>query len=403
VPEQFGLLNNFWWSNQRPNWGPVSNCYGDTEHLGGKMVPGLAPPVCMPLRVFQNPKTFEYPVCMSRKGLTRGINGEWFSTDPIMTQDFKGLISDIMKSLAASIFSGNGMVGLSLPIRIFQPMGTLEMIAETQSGYPFWINKANATADPVERMKFVICGMVAGLKLPLSFRKPFHPHLGETYAQTFADGTHLSMEQVSFDPPVTSYLGVKKGQWRWYGRYLHGVNLSTNSFSLDYVGPVTVEFSDKTTLMAFFPNFTSGGVTYGKRSLYYENKACFIYKQHRLKGYIHFGKVQKKPPSLKYPESLVKDRKDVFRGKIWKVDPKKFKDIRFGKEDVRENYKNVQECFNEKDIGQEISTFCGSFVETVEFDGVEYWNNETMDPPCHSSYDENPIPSDTRFREDLTW
>jgi hypothetical protein len=41
-------------------------------------------------------------------------------------------------------------------------MGTLEMIAETQSGYPYWIDKANATADPVERMKFVICGMVAG-------------------------------------------------------------------------------------------------------------------------------------------------------------------------------------------------------------------------------------------------
>jgi hypothetical protein len=73
----------------------------------------------MPLSVFQTPKKYEYPVCQIRKGLTRGKDGDWSSTDPIITQDFKGLISDIMKSLAASIFSGNGMVGLSLPIRIF--------------------------------------------------------------------------------------------------------------------------------------------------------------------------------------------------------------------------------------------------------------------------------------------
>lgn len=227
--------------------------------------------------------------------------------------------------------------------------------------------------------------MVAGFIPPLGVRKPFHPHLGETYSQTFADGTHLSCEQVSFEPPVSSFLGVKKGQWRWYGRYLHGMNLGTNSFTIDYIGPVTVEFSDKTTLTAFFPNFVMGGVNIGNRNLYYENKACFIYKQHMLKGYLHFGKVQKNPPSLKYPERMLKDRKDIFRGKIWKVDPKKFKDIPFGKEDVRENYKNVaHECFNEKDILKEISTFCGSFVETIEFDGVEYWNNQTMDPPCQS-------------------
>jgi hypothetical protein len=61
------------------------------------MVPGLAPPVCMPMSVFKTPKTFVYPECATRKGITRGKHGEWNSTCPIITQDFKGMISDIMK------------------------------------------------------------------------------------------------------------------------------------------------------------------------------------------------------------------------------------------------------------------------------------------------------------------
>ena len=142
---------------------------------------------------------------------------------------------------------------------------------------------------------------------------------------------------------------------------------------------------------------------WGDRVLYYENKACWIYKEHGLKSYLEFGKVQKQPKSEKYTEALMKGRKDGFRGKIWKVNPKKFKDIPFGKKIATDNYKKVRDAFDEKDLAEEISTFCGNYLDGLEFDAKEYWNLKTSKVPHNAYWQENPLPSDSRFREDLIW
>jgi hypothetical protein len=334
--------------------------YGDPGHMSG-MIPGVVPPLTMLNERWLTPKSFIYPECVTRKNLVLEPNGDWISPCPQVKQDYKGVIPESLKQLAVSFFTGRGMVGLQLPIRIFRPLGTLEVIAETFCGYPTWLDKANATTDPVERMKLVICGMTCGLNLAIGVRKPFHPHLGETFSFSFADGTKIDLEQVSFDPPVTAWMGVKEGHWRFYGRWLHVLNLSTNSFQIDYSGPLSFEFRDKSIIQAFFPIFSSGGVMVGQRNLYFESKACFYYKEFGLKGYLHFGKVQKRPPSLVYTEELMRYRKDGFRGKIWKVNPKKLKEIPNKKKDIRDNYKDIRDVFNEKDLEKELSTFCGSY------------------------------------------
>jgi len=66
-------------------------------------------------------------------------------------------------------------------------------------------------------------------------------------------------------------------------------------------------------------------------------------------------------------------------------------------------FDNVNECFDgKKDFVKEICKIEGSYLEGVEFDGKEYWNIG-KDLVYKQKFSENPLPSDFRWREDLTW
>lgn len=113
----------------------------------------------------------------------------------------------------------------------------------------------------------------------MSQRKPFTPYLGETFTSYFRDGTILYTEHISYDPMITNFLMVNdKEKWRMYGFFIHGVQVGANSFTLEYKGPVNIEFSDKTIITCYFPNFKSDGVMFGDRNAYFENKLCCEYK-----------------------------------------------------------------------------------------------------------------------------
>ena len=47
-----------------------------------------------------------------------------------MLNKFKGLMSDMIKKLGQSIAEGRGMIGVSLPVRIFEPRSTIERITD---------------------------------------------------------------------------------------------------------------------------------------------------------------------------------------------------------------------------------------------------------------------------------
>jgi len=69
---------------------------------------------------------------------------------------------------------------MSLPVKIFEPVSTLQRIGYQFSGLPKYIKQADKIKDPVERIKLIISASLGGLTLTTSQRKPFNPYLGET-------------------------------------------------------------------------------------------------------------------------------------------------------------------------------------------------------------------------------
>ena len=57
---------------------------------------------------------------------------------------------------------GKSVVGISLPVRIFEPRSTIERICDWWAFFPIYLRIASRTKDPVERFKLVITMVVAG-------------------------------------------------------------------------------------------------------------------------------------------------------------------------------------------------------------------------------------------------
>jgi len=57
-------------------------------------------------------------------------SGEFKVIDRDKLSRYKGLISEMIKKISASVAEGRGMVGVSLPVRIFEPRSTIERITD---------------------------------------------------------------------------------------------------------------------------------------------------------------------------------------------------------------------------------------------------------------------------------
>ena len=55
------------------------------------------------------------------------------------------------------------MVGISLPVRIFEARSMIERICDWWSFMPIYFRMAAMTDDPVERFKLVVTSALAGL------------------------------------------------------------------------------------------------------------------------------------------------------------------------------------------------------------------------------------------------
>ena len=114
---------------------------------------------------------------------------------------------------------------------------------------------------------------------------------------------------------------------------------------------------------------------YGDKVLNIEGNMTFEDKKNGLKAYIFFKQ----------------KRFDEFVGKIYKYDPI-----------LNLQKKEPTKIAEIKDIQKEICNLQGSWLKELIIDGKEYWNIETMHP-FQPIYVPNPMPSDTRYREDLIW
>jgi hypothetical protein len=275
---------------------------------------------------------------------------------------------------------GGDLTRVSLPVRIFEPRSYLERVLDGFCFAPVYLRKAAKTKDPVERMKWVVTFMISGLHNTCDQRKPFNPILGETFQATFEDGTQIFCEQSSHHPPVTNWQLIGPShRFHFYGagEWWAGFKNLGNTVRGHQKGQSYVDFKDGTQIEFNLPQVICSGFLWGDRIIEYEGLARFEDKKKKLRcdvtispptgGWFSgwFGKSTKLPT-------------DYLRGEIYRVD---------------ENA--------EGEKGEVLSTLEGSWLAAVEFDGESFW--DWKEPPKkHKPIGvPDPLPSDSRFREDL--
>ena len=94
-----------------------------------------------------------------------------------------GILTDIAKQFGKSLKSG--VVGVSLPIKMFEPKSLLERYIDWWSFAPSLLKKAGSDYDRIESFKQVIIFSIASLFSSTQQLKPFNPLLGETFEAAF--------------------------------------------------------------------------------------------------------------------------------------------------------------------------------------------------------------------------
>lgn len=75
-------------------------------------------------------------------GLEVNKDGVLQCVDKVMLEKSKGVVSYVIKQIAKNIFSGLGVVAISLPVRIFEPRSALERVLDGFSFAPKYLSDA---------------------------------------------------------------------------------------------------------------------------------------------------------------------------------------------------------------------------------------------------------------------
>ena len=347
----------------------------------------IPPPVYLSMPILTKPRQIEKNEIL--KGLLVTPTGELKLVDEDMLKKQRGVVLDVIKKLAKNVLEGRGVIGISLPVRIFEPRSTLERIIDWWSFGPIFLSEAAKTADPVAKMKLVVAFAISGLYISGNQNKPFNPLLGETYQGHFEDGTEIYCEHTSHHPPIANFLLINK-LWKFYGRYEFVARLSKNTLQLLQEGPNNIEFSDGTKITFYLPGIKAKGMIMGDRLLKYHRVAKFIDEKNGIKALIKLNSEKKKGLFAKKKSS------DGFEGKLYYTKP--LNQGRVFKNRKEEDKFEMQYL----DVKEEIAPIRGSWLTNLIIGEEEIWNIDQFKPARYQPIDD-PLPSDCRFREDLIW
>jgi hypothetical protein len=103
-------------------------------------------------KIFYNQKYSEH--ILTQYMMAQGDNAlKFIDQDCIEKQ--KGIITEIITKLGKNILSGNGIMSVSLPIRIFDERSLLEVFAHQCSLAPYFLEKAKDEENPLDKLKYV--------------------------------------------------------------------------------------------------------------------------------------------------------------------------------------------------------------------------------------------------------
>jgi hypothetical protein len=345
-----------------------------------------------PIRLTKEQLTFKYNPDYLKDFLIKDYYGVYCLNQEIVDKQ-SGVIKDLIVQLTKSILSRTHIT-ISLPIRIFEPRSMIERYTDWFSFAPDLLEKAAKCEDNLETFKNVILFSLSALFRSTEQLKPLNPLLGETYQCEWEDGSKFYIEHISHNPPISSiYITSGKNLFVVSG-YIHmelgGIlkAMFKNAMLMMPKGKMTVYFPEKKQTVSFqFPKINLGGAIWGQRYIYFYDHMKFEDTDNNLKAVIAFAN---------WTKELKKKRiHDIF-GKIFKHN--------YTEEELKKPFYTDDLSYdpfptNNEDVITEIT---GSWLEEIKFDdNVVFSIKESAPPAIYPS--DNPLPSDSRFREDKIW
>lgn len=317
------------------------------------------------------------------KGFSVPSEGGLLCTDKGVMKKQSGVMTSIMGQMIKSM--GNSRI--SLPVRIFEPKGLLERVADVWRFAPVYLASAARTSG-LSRFKQVIVFATAGIYCSMQQLKPFNPLLGETLQASMSDGTRVNVEHTSHNPIVYHFLvNGADNRYKLYGHHNFKLKMSANTMEAFQDGPNIIEFADGHKISYSYPKAKVHGLIMGKRMVYPSGVMEFEDRSNRLKAMIVFNYGKKRGLF----SSRVKGSKiDHIDGIIYRpknappsnVKPSQLKDL--------------------QDVDKVLGKVTGSWLHSIYIDNAQYWNIDEINP-SPLTFEENALPSDWRFREDIVW
>lgn len=173
---------------------------------------------------------------------------------------------------------GQGVVAISLPVRIFEKRSAIERICDLWATGPIYLNKAAKANSSFEKMKHVITFVISSAYGVVDMRKPFNPIIGETFEGYWPDGTWIYLEHISHHPPISSFLVENVGVYWLYGslEYKGKMGDFGNSVSGGIVGNTYIEFADGSMFVYDLAPITIAGLIYGKWLVHFTGGINFV-------------------------------------------------------------------------------------------------------------------------------
>jgi len=290
-------------------------------------------------------------------------SGGLINTDYESIKVSRSVVAEVVKQIGKKLLNGQNLMSVTFPVRCCQPCTILECAVGQFNFCPYFLGRAAAARDPVERLKNVTAAFVACIHTTSQFTKPFNPTLGETLQASFPDGTKLYLEQTSHHPPVTSWLLIGPGQsFRYYGWSTYTASFGYNRLYVKQSGARICEFPDGTKITAGFSMDRYNNVYWG--DVIQEVLGEYVFKdvKHDLSCSLYLNQTKHLPS-------------DAFVGSIDKINK----------------------------AGESVEAVCeadGSFLGFLDFDGVRYWDFQQESCTSTAALEARPLPSDSRFRKD---
>ena len=345
-----------------------------------------------PIRLTKEQLTFKYTQDFLKDFLIKDNSGVYSLKQEIVDRQ-GGVIKDLIGQLTKNIVSKTHIT-ISLPIRIFEPRSMIERYTDWFSFAPDILEKAAKCDNNLETFKYVIIFSLSAIFRSTEQLKPLNPLLGETYQCEWEDGSKFYIEHISHDPPISRiYITSSKNLYIVSGYIkmeLGGIlkAMITNSMQMIPKGKMTVYFPQKKQTVSFqLPKINLGGAIWGQRFIYFYDLMKFEDIDNNLKAVIAFANSTKE---------LKKKRKHDIYGKIFKYN---YTQKDFEKPFYTESIPFKPFPSKNDDVITEIT---GSWLENIQFDGKVAFSIQESSPPALNPSD-NPLPSDSRYREDKIW